>query len=254
MLNIVGDSWITMLLASIAIIVAIVVPLILYLLSKQKKKLICKLFPSLSLVDVQTQVKDRIKIYYNEKLVEDLSMTIIKVRNNGNQPIREKDIVKPLEISFSENLTVVDYSVINTEPEDITVNLESNTENNLIRCSFDLLNPNDELLLQFFCLGGNKEPPNINARIEGIEQIDMETIGFFPERKYRVVKFTTIYTIIIGFGVIIFSWLNYFMTVDLSIPIAVLGTVFGFYLILIGFSKKGALFASIIYDFVRRSG
>ena len=250
--NIVGDSWITLLLALITVIAAIVVPMILYLLSKPKKKLICKLFSSLSLVDVQTQVKDSIKIYYKENLVEDLSMTIIKVQNKGNQPIREKDIVKPLEFSFRENSTVVDYSVSNTEPEDITVNLESNAENNLIRCSFDLLNPNDELLLHFFCLGCNKELPLINARIEGIERIDVETIGFFSESEYSVVKFTRCFVIIEGFCLIIFSLLTYFMTVDMTIPIAVFGTGFGFYLIIIGLRKSDAFVGRIIHNLTGR--
>ena len=149
MLNIVENSWITILLASIAIIIGIVVPIVLYMLSKRKKKLICKLFPSLSLVDVRTEVKDKIKIYYDKKLVENLSMTKVKIRNNGNLPIRKADIVKPLEFNFGKNLRVIDHGVINTEPIGIAPNLEHNTENNLIRCSFDLLNPGDELTLQF---------------------------------------------------------------------------------------------------------
>ena len=57
---------INILLALIAIVATITVPTILHILSKRKRKLICKLFPTLSLVDVRTEVKDKIKIYYND--------------------------------------------------------------------------------------------------------------------------------------------------------------------------------------------
>ena len=136
--NIVENSWMSILLSLITIVVGIV-SIILW-----KKKLTCKLFTFSPLVDVRTEVKDKIKIYYNENLVENLSMLKVKVRNTGYRPIREEDIKNPIEFNFGKNLSVIDYSVINTEPKGIIVNLKSNTENNLIRCSFDLLNPGDE--------------------------------------------------------------------------------------------------------------
>ncbi|MGB7531469.1 MAG: hypothetical protein WA977_00625 [Halobacteriota archaeon] len=225
--NIVENSWITILLASIAI----VVPIILYILSKRKKKLTCKLFPSLSLVDVRTEVKDKIKIYYNENLVENLSMMKVKVRNKGNLPIQKEEIVKPLEFNFGKNLSVIDYSVINTEPKGITVNLESNTENNLIRCSFDLLNSGDELTLQFVCLGESKEPPMIDARIEGIKQVDVETIPVSEEMNERMRKQGK-YTAALGLIISLFGAITFAFTHDRSlimlIAVGILYFLFGF--------------------------
>jgi hypothetical protein len=171
--DIIEISWIQ--ISSLLAALAIIVPIILYTLSKQKKGLICRLYHALSLVDVRTEVRDKIKIYYNENLVENLSRMIVKIRNNGNLPIRKKDIVKPLSFNFGENLSVIDYSVINTEPKGITVSLESNAENNLISCFFDLLNPSDELTLQFVCLGESNESPLVGARIEGVKQVDVVT-------------------------------------------------------------------------------
>ena len=51
--------WIPIVLALLTILVMVM----LHIRSKRKKELICKLFPSLSLVDVRTEVKDKIKIY-----------------------------------------------------------------------------------------------------------------------------------------------------------------------------------------------
>ena len=222
--NIIETTWITILLGSIAVIVAIIVPITLYILSKRKKKLICILFPSLSLVDVRTEVKDKIEIYYNKNLVENLSMTKVKIRNNGNLPIRKEDIVKPLEFDFGEILSVIGYSVIDTEPRGITANLEPNTENNLIRCSFDLLNPSDELSLQFVCLGENKELPNVTARIEGIKQVDVETISVseqkIVERMMKLEKFN----VVSGFFILICSFILYLAS----------GSIFFLFLLILG--------------------
>ena len=185
MSNIIETIGIPALLAFFTILVMV----ILHIRSKKKKKLTCILFPSLSLVDIRTEVKDRIKIYYDEKLVENLLMTKVKIRNNGNLPIRREDVIKPLEFEFGENLDVIDFGVIDTEPEGITVKLESNSENNLVRCVFDLLNAGDELTLQFVCLGESKELPNITARIEGVKQIDVEPISGSEEEIERIKKF-----------------------------------------------------------------
>ena len=47
-------------------------------------------------------------------------MTKVEIRNNGNLSIRKEDIIKPLEFNFGEKSSVIDYSVIDTEPEGIT--------------------------------------------------------------------------------------------------------------------------------------
>jgi RecB family endonuclease NucS len=78
MSNIIETIGIPALLAFFTILVMV----ILHIRSKKKKKLTCILFPSLSLVDIRTEVKDRIKIYYDEKLVENLLMTKVKLIQN----------------------------------------------------------------------------------------------------------------------------------------------------------------------------
>ena len=226
-------SWIHILLA----VFAVIVPIVLYTIGKRKKKLICKLFPSLSLVDVRTEVKDRIKIYYDDNLVENLSMTKVKIKNNGNLPIRKEHVVKPLEFNFGENLSVIDYRVINTEPKGITVNLELNNENNLIRCPFDLLNPSDEFTLQFVCLGESEELPNITARIEGIKQIGVETLSVSEEKFERMKRLGIVY-IAGGFFMFIIAFALYPIHDDvyLTIIYSVMGIITVIFGILI---KKG---------------
>jgi hypothetical protein len=230
--------WIPIVLALLTILVMVM----LHIRSKRKKELICKLFPSLSLVDVRTEVKDKIKIYYNDDLVENLSMTKVKIRNNGNLSIRKEDIIKPLEFNFGEKLSVIDYSAIDTEPEGITVNLESNNEkNNLIRCFFDLLNPGDEFTLQFVCLGESKELPNITARIEGVKQIEVETISASEEKIERMRKLGK-WSIYMGLAMLVLGAIGFAYSEDDFWGIFFVS--YGMALIILGFLSKAVIMKS----------
>ena len=194
------EIWINILVATIAI----VIPIILYYISQRKKKLSCLFLPFFSLVDVRNEVKDKIKIYYNDELVENLSMRKVKIKNSGNLSIRKKDIVKPLEFVFENHVKIMDYSITEPKEEGIEIELEHKADKNSIQCSFDLLNKGDEFTLEFVYLGENKKSPDVISRIDGIKRIDIEdyTISDVKERRLQLVG--TVY-IILGFLMSILS-------------------------------------------------
>lgn len=171
MIEITFEGILTICLAAVGIMV-------MYNLQKRKKNLTCIKYPFLSLIDVRGGIRDKIRIYYAKDLVENLSRMKVKVKNRGNIPIRQDKIVKPLEFDFGENLKVIDYYVsdIDPKPRGINVELKYDTKSNLIKCCFDLLNQKDEFTIEFLCSGVGKEYPEINARIEGIKQVDVITI------------------------------------------------------------------------------
>ena len=166
-------------------------------------------------------------------------MTKVEIRNNGNLSIRKEDIIKPLEFNFGEKSSVIDYSVIDTEPEGITVNLESNNEkNNLIRCFFDLLNPGDEFTLQFVCLGESKELPNITARIEGVKQIEVETSSASEENLERMRKIGKWY-IYIGLAMLVLGAISFAYSQDDFLVFICVAN--GMALIIVGFLSKAVI-------------
>jgi hypothetical protein len=184
---------ISTLFSLIAIIVAIIVPTLIYIQTKKKKKLICLLFPPFSLVNVGTEVKDRIKIFCKryewedkEELVKILSVVKVKIKNDGNLPIQKEDIFKPLVFNFGKYERLIDYSLINTEPKGITVAIERNTEDDLINCSFDLLNPSDNFTLQFLFLGETIRMPEIDARIRGLKHVDVLQLQYGVRKTRKI--------------------------------------------------------------------
>jgi len=197
----------------IAICLAAVGIMVMYNLQKRKRNLTCIKYPFLSLVDVRGEIRDKIRIYYAEDLVENLSMMKVKVKNRGNIPIRSEKIVKTLEFDFGENLKVIDHNVSDIKPRGINVELKYDTESNLIKCYFDLLNQKDEFTIKFLCSGVGKEYPKINARIEGIKQIDVITIA--EEEVENMNRLGNFY-MTVGLLLLIYAIIDYFFSGNIN--------------------------------------
>ena len=175
-------SWINILLATLAVIV----PIIILFISQRKKKLTCIFYPLLSLVDVRNEVKDKIKIYYNDELIENLSMGKVNVKNSGNLSILKEDIIKPLEFIFGVQTKIMDFSITALKEEGIEIELKHNADKNSIQCSFDLLNKDDEFTLEYVYFGDNKKVPEVVSRIDGIKRVYVEDYTFSEVKEKRL--------------------------------------------------------------------
>ncbi|WP_198330609.1 hypothetical protein [Psychrobacter cibarius] len=89
---------IEILLGCLAVIAAITVPLIIYFLQKSKKRLAYEIVSNTQLVGVKSEVQNKIKIYYENKLVENVHLLLIRIINNGNQSISIGDFAKRIDI------------------------------------------------------------------------------------------------------------------------------------------------------------
>jgi len=223
-------SWINILLATLAVIV----PIILLYISQRKKKLSCIFLPFFSLVDVRTEVKDRIKIFYNDELAENLSMRKVTIKNSGNLSIRKEDIVKPLEFIFEKHIKIMDFSVTELKEEGIGIELKHNADKNSIQCSFDLLNKGDEFTMEFVYLGEDKNSPNVISRIDGVKRIDVEDYAISEITEKRLQLFGNVY-FILGFLLILLS-LFLVIIIDLISGYFLLFT--GIITFILGFSAK----------------
>ncbi len=137
----------------------------------------------------------------------------VTVKNRGNLPIRSKQIVKTLEFDFGENLKVIDHKVSDIKPRGINVELRYNIESNLTECYFNLLNPKDEFTIDFLCSGVGKEYPEINARIEGIKQVDVITID--EEEVENMNRLSNFY-MAVGLLLLIYAITGYFFSGDIK--------------------------------------
>ena len=165
-------EWISAFAAVLAVITTIVM-----FIRTQKYRRLQFLLSSFSLIDVKRSITDKIKIYYDENIVSNLSMIKVKVKNSGKLAIRKEDVVSPIEIVFNEKTKLIDWSVANTEPAGININLERLEDKNAIKCNFGLLNPGDEANLELICIPEDGSIPEVQTRIEGLKHVDVKVEG-----------------------------------------------------------------------------
>ena len=133
----IDTGYINVILTAIAVIAAII-SVVLFVRTQRKKQLQCIKYNPIPLFKVKETVKEKIKIFYGDKIVENLFLMEMKISNSGNVPIRKDDIVSPIQFQFDDKTNVIDWSVINTKPEDISANLVllQNEKVNLLRLAF----------------------------------------------------------------------------------------------------------------------
>lgn len=180
----------------IGVAAAIVVPIIVYYLQNKKKKLVFEEIQNLSVINVKKDFKDKIEIKYADKIVDNLFVSTARFKNKGTLPIKQTDIIKPIEIIFDKKILKVD--VIEVSPKGIDVQLDTISEGKSVHCKFNLLNPNDYFTLQFVSLE-KLSTPEINPRIEGLSKIDI--VGSNVVQPY----FNTTGIALIGFSILSLS-------------------------------------------------
>ena len=161
---------IEILLGLLAVIAAITVPLIIYFLQKSKKRLAYEVVSNTQLVGVKSEVQNKIKIYYENKLVADVHLLLIRIINNGNQSISIGDFAKRIDINLGNNLNILTCEILRQYPDNLDVNVIKMI--NSIEIEPLLLNPKDNFTIKIL-LSDYKEDFEVSARIEGIGKIEV---------------------------------------------------------------------------------
>jgi hypothetical protein len=111
----------------------------------------------------------KLSIYYDGKSISSLSKTILTLKNTGNKPIVEADIVSPPTINISAD-EILDVSVTRQLPSNLGAVISN--DNHKIIISFPLLNSGDEIELSILTNGGIPTY-TVDARIKNINSITM---------------------------------------------------------------------------------
>lgn len=171
-------NWAQILALPLTIIVAAIT--VWYTRRGQQKRAISCTFDSVaSPVEVKAgeALKGDIEIRYKGKPVENLFVVRAHLRNTGNSSIRKSDVLEPIKFTFAENAELIRQPiVVDRIPKELNFDWQFGMIGNPPRVNstsliFDLLNPRDELTVEFICTG-KSEIPKLTARIEGVSQVD----------------------------------------------------------------------------------
>lgn len=141
-------TFISLLLAIIAIIIA-------YRFHKKSKKVIQlkHKWNSYELIVDSISKYPKLQMTYNETKLENLTVSLLNVKNKGTEIIRDSDISgsNPLKVYISEEFKILDYSVFNKV--DASNEINCSLSDNELKFEFNYLNTNDYFNIQILHTG-----------------------------------------------------------------------------------------------------
>jgi len=156
-------------IGAIFTILSVGVIIIIFFIQRYRKSLSYDIISATSILTNQEELKGRLIIQLDGKIVPNVHIIILKLMNDGNVPIIVSDFNIPITISMGSKTQILSAEVIETNPENIdaSVKIESN---NLILKPL-LLNGKDTITLKV--LTQNFENiVNVGGRIVGIKSIE----------------------------------------------------------------------------------
>lgn len=151
--------------------------------SRQRRAIACQFDPIVSPLEVKAgaALEGDIEIRYRGQPVENLFIVRAKLKNTGNVAIRKSHVVESITFRFPDAGPLRTPRTVERSPADLSHRWKTFPDPAIppggrVRplvhtLEFELLNPGDELTVEFLCTG-QTTLPQLTARIEGVTRID----------------------------------------------------------------------------------
>lgn len=177
----------------------------IYLKQKVNKLLSYEVISSNNVIQIDTSYKDSIRVFFEEKEIDNLWIKIIKFENRGNVPIEKKDFHDPITIILDSQCKIIAADIIDVFPKNINLELIKST--NRVELEPTLLNSKDRFSLQIM-YSGNDSEIEVVSRISGIKNMleyskrteNNNTLIFLPNYFFTIL--TLIFTLGLGTAII----------------------------------------------------
>jgi hypothetical protein len=141
----------------------------IYLYTKQKRReFTYDVVSEFLLLNINEEVKKRIKVTFDDKNIENILLVIIKVWNSGSSPIIPQDYIEPLTIDYGNNIVLLNTEITEKTPKELKINYK--IDNNKIVLDPILLNSKDSFTIKAI-LNEEKCAIELKARIIGLSSI-----------------------------------------------------------------------------------
>jgi hypothetical protein len=146
---------------------AIAASIVIAVLQRRRKRLSYEVVTQLPLLTVQEEIQGRVRLYFDNQALDDVTLIAVRLINDGNLPLRSLDFETPLVIHFNDAAHVLSSEIIEQRPTDLPVDLDS--DGTSVSIAPLLLNPRDYVKLK--CLVTGFERVAISGRIAGVASI-----------------------------------------------------------------------------------
>lgn len=197
-------------------LLAIIVPIILYVLTRKKKKFSYDILSNNRITLHEDKVGEDLMILYNGEPVTKVYLNVIRLINNGNVEIKAEDFHEKIKINFGKSAYVLNTECIKG------IETTLNAEGNSVILEPNLFNKGDYIDIKTLVSNfENLEDINIKGHIVGVKEISEYKEHIF----WRLLEPLSLAILLIFMGLFIGS----------ENPVYMLGMLFG---ILLFFSKK----------------
>lgn len=119
------------------------------------------------LISNQSEIRDELEIRFAGEVVKDVRLIVIRLINDGSQPIKKDEFQGQIKIAFP-NATVFSAETVKSNPKNLGVEILIHNGKEVCLTPV-LFNRND--YIQFKVLLSAYESMNIDARIVGVSEI-----------------------------------------------------------------------------------
>ena len=136
--------------------------------ARSRKDLRHKVLYNAPLVSIRDEAKERIKILFDNKPIEDANLAAIEIFNYGRLPVATKDYEKPLAIEMGDKALILSADVIETKPKDLEVSID--IDGSQVKLQPTLLNEGDSITIRVIGSTFNKNL-NVAGRVIGVKAV-----------------------------------------------------------------------------------
>lgn len=153
-------------LSTVLAVLAVLVPIILYLLSLPAKSLEYEIVSRSELIGEEFPIND-LELKIKGESVNKVMLYTFRISNSGSEPILKDDFERPISINVPDDTKIYLARLKKKLPENLTLKYELN--NNKLLIEPLLFNSDEEFEIELF--SSSNVYPNIDARIAGITKI-----------------------------------------------------------------------------------
>lgn len=108
-----------------------------------------------------------------KELIKNLYLQEFTIWNNGKETIKREDVLKPITLSFSDEVEIVDAFVSEmNRPKIVKANVSFHPGGNVVSIDFAILEYNDGMKIQVVYAAKESSPAHVDGVIEGVVKIN----------------------------------------------------------------------------------
>ena len=165
-MDFIKNNW-KWIITTIVALLAATIPLFTHWASFEIKSLSYMIVSKSPLILAEEKNEDLVVKFKGEK-VSDPYLTVIKITNTGETPIRSEDFESPIKISLGNDINILSKNIVEKSPDSLLI--KATIINKSLLIDPTLLNPSDSFTIKL--ITSNNEPDiYVSARISGIKEI-----------------------------------------------------------------------------------